>query len=727
MSSVVDVILRLTDNVTSKLQSINNAMAKTANTSKRLGSTVKTVGKDIGNIGTAMAPVASGIVAAGAAGAKAFIGFDATITAAGAKAGATKEELDKMRETAANLGAKFPVSSSAVATAMDNLAASGFNANETINVMPSILTAAVASGNDLATTSTVVTSALNVWNLKQGDVGKNATRMADVIQQAANKSSLTMTDFGVALQYAGAPAAALNVQVEELSTALALIKNKGIDASTAGTSLRSMFTRLAKPPKEAANAIAQLGLKVKDEKGNFIGLENVVSQMRKAMDGMNNTQRIALAQAIAGTEGYSSLLALIDTAPEKYAKMTADMKAATGSSAAQYEVMQKTVKGSIDSMLGSLESLAINTGNVMAPSMKQAADAIASMADAINKLTPEQKAFTANIMIGFVGLTLTMITIGKVVTIVGAAINIYSAFTTVLAGNAIKNKALEYTIKGVIGAVKLLRTALVTAIPKIGAVFSAMMTPMGLAVIAIIALGYLIYRNWDTIKTVLINAFNAVVAAFRAAFEAIKTFAGGYIGTLLNNFVAMRNMLVGVLIGIITFITSVFKGDWQAAWNSVLGVFRNIANGITGIFSNTINGIRSMINAVTGGINSIKVNIPSWVPGFGGKQFGPLGIPMLATGTENWSGGTAMIHDKGAEIVDLPTGSRVIPHDKSITTAYQQGKAQSGGNFNGNVNVYISGVTVNGDNDIEKLARQVADQLYAQIQKRAVNLKVGAI
>ena len=720
MSSVVDVILRLTDNVTSKLQSINNAMAKTANTSKRLSSTVKTVGKNIGSIGTAMAPVASGIVAAGAAGAKAFIGFDATITAAGAKAGATKEELAKMRETAASLGAKFPVSSSAVATAMDSLAASGFNANETIGVMPSILTAAVASGNDLATTSTVVTSALNVWNLKQGDVGKNATRMADVIQQAANKSSLTMTDFGVALQYAGAPAAALNVQVEELSTALALIKNKGIDASTAGTSLRSMFTRLAKPPKEAANAIAQLGLKVKDEKGNFIGLENVIGQMRKAMDGMNNTERIALAQAIAGTEGYSSLLALIDTAPEKYAKMTADMNAATGSSAAQYEIMQNTVKGSI-------ESLAINTGDVMAPKMKQAADAIAAVADALNKLTPEQKANVANCMIGIVAATLTAITIGKLVTIVGAAINIYSAFTTVLAGNAIKNKALEYTIKGVIGGVKLLRNALITAIPKMGAIFSAMMTPMGLAVIAVIALGYLIYRNWDTIKKVLLNTFNAVVAAFRTAFGAIKAFAGGYIGALLNNFMTMRNLLVGVLVSIITFITSVFKGDWQAAWDSVLGIFQSIANGITGIFSNTMNGIRSMVNAITGGINSIKVNIPSWVPGFGGKQFGPLGIPMLAAGTESWSGGTAMIHDKGAEIVDLPTGSRVIPHDKSITTAYQQGKAQSGSNFNGNVNVYISDVTVNGENDIEKLARRVANQIYAQLQKRAVNLKVGAI
>lgn len=263
----------------------------------------------------------------------------------------------------------------------------------------------MASGEGLAQTSQVVTSSLNIWGMAQENVGQNAARVADVIQQAANASALGLQDFGIALQYAGAPAAALNVNIEELSTALALIKNRGIDASTAGTSLRSLFTRLSNPPKQAAEAIAQLGLQVTDSAGNFIGLENVISQMRRAMQGLNDTQRIALAQAIAGTEGYSALLSLVDTAPEEYRRMTEEINNAAGSSARQYEIMKNTLSGSVEDMKGSLEALAINFGSVLAPSIRQAAAAIGSIADAINAMSPEQKAMLADIAMGIVGFT----------------------------------------------------------------------------------------------------------------------------------------------------------------------------------------------------------------------------------------------------------------------------------------------------------------------------------
>lgn len=275
--SVIDVIMRLTDQVTAPLTRIRSQMDATAKTSTRLGRTVQTVGKNIGSISSALMPVSAGLVAAGTMAATTFMDFDRVITGAGAKAGASAAELEKMRAAATQMGADFPVSATEVAQAMDALAASGFNANQTVALMPSILTSAVASGEGLAQTSQVVTSALNIWGMAQENVGQNAARVADVIQQAANASALGLQDFGIALQYAGAPAAALNVNIEELSTALALIKNRGIDASTAGTSLRSLFTRLSNPPKQAAEAIAQLGLQVTDSAGNFIGLENVIS------------------------------------------------------------------------------------------------------------------------------------------------------------------------------------------------------------------------------------------------------------------------------------------------------------------------------------------------------------------------------------------------------------------------------------------------------------------
>ena len=702
--SVIDVIMRLTDQVTAPLTRIRSQMDATAKTSTRLGRTVQTVGKNIGSISSALMPVSAGLVAAGTMAATTFMDFDRVITGAGAKAGASAAELEKMRAAATQMGADFPVSATEVAQAMDALAASGFNANQTVALMPSILTSAVASGEGLAQTSQVVTSALNIWGMAQENVGQNAARVADVIQQAANASALGLQDFGIALQYAGAPAAALNVNIEELSTALALIKNRGIDASTAGTSLRSLFTRLSNPPKQAAEAIAQLGLQVTDSAGNFIGLENVISQMRSAMQGLNDTQRIALAQAIAGTEGYSALLSLVDTAPEEYRRMTEEINNAAGSSARQYEIMKNTLSGSVEDMKGSLEALAINFGSVLAPSIRQAAAAIGSIADAINAMSPEQKAMLADIAMGIVGFTGFAFAAGKVVSIGGSLVTMYGNIATVLAGHHIRNKLLEYSIIGIGRAFTFLRTAALTALPRIGAAFTLILSPVGLAVAGVIAAGYLLYRNWDTVKQWITGVLSALSNGFSAAF----------------------GMWRAILMTFLNFVASVFVGGWNAAWNGLLSVVSYVAEGTRSIFGGVLESVRSMFNGVIDSINGIQITIPAWVPGFGGSTFGPLGIPKLATGTDSWRGGPAMIHDRGAEIVDLPTGTRVIPHDASITAAYNMGARTSSVNLGG-ISVNISGVTVQGENDIQKLADKVAAAIYDQLQKRSVNLKAGAV
>ena len=702
--SVIDVIMRLTDQVTAPLTRIRSQMDATAKTSTRLGRTVQTVGKNIGSISGALMPVSAGLVAAGTMAATTFMDFDRVITGAGAKAGASAAELEKMRAAATQMGADFPVSATEVAQAMDALAASGFNANQTVALMPSILTSAVASGEGLAQTSQVVTSALNIWGMAQENVGQNAARVADVIQQAANASALGLQDFGIALQYAGAPAAALNVNIEELSTALALIKNRGIDASTAGTSLRSLFTRLSNPPKQAAEAIAQLGLQVTDSAGNFIGLENVISQMRSAMQGLNDTQRIALAQAIAGTEGYSALLSLVDTAPEEYRRMTEEINNATGSSARQYEIMKNTLSGSVEDMKGSLEALAINFGSVLAPSIRQAAAAIGSIADAINAMSPEQKAMLADIAMGIVGFTGFAFAAGKVVSIGGSLVTMYGNIATVLAGHHIRNKLLEYSIIGIGRAFTFLRTAALTTLPRIGAAFTLMLSPVGLAVAGVIAAGYLLYRNWDTVKQWITDVLSALSNGFSAAF----------------------GMWRAILMTFLNFVASVFVDGWNAAWNGLLSVVSYVAEGTRSIFGGVLESVRSMFNGVIDSINGIQITIPAWVPGFGGSTFGPLGIPKLATGTDNWRGGPAMIHDRGAEIVDLPNGTRVIPHDASIRAAYNMGVRTSSVNLGG-ISVNISGVTVQGENDIQKLADKVAAAIYDQLQKRSVNLKAGAV
>lgn len=837
MAAQIDVTLKLIDMMTAPLVRIQNEMERTARAHQRMGRDIQRIGDGFSSVGESMLPVAAGITAIGAAGGRAFIDFDSIITGAAAKAGATAEEMEMMRQKASQFGADFPISATQAAEGMDRLAAAGYDANQVVGVMPSVITAAVASGEDLATTSDVVSNALNIWNLKQGDIAANAMRVADVVQMAANKSSLGMNDFGVAMQYAGAPAATLGVSIEQLATAMAIMKNNGIEASTIGTSLRSVFSRLSEPPKPAAEAIAALGLQVKDASGNFLGLQPIIEQLRGKILNLSNTEQVAYAKALAGEEAYSGLLALVKTAPEDYQALQTAMDNATGSSQAQFEVMKGTLKNSIDGMLGSLESLAINFGSVLTPQIKAITDAIGGLADMINTISPETKLLIGNILMGTVAFTGFMLATGKVISIGGGIVKLYGDIGLAAKGGSIQNKALQFAVLNTANAYKTLKealialrttqngnslpiftnistkikdeynkiralkwadisTAIVNAMPRnpgtfiktavitrlqkirtsailateslsrmyrtfymsramesfaggigratksifglVKASFAFALSPLGIALIAIAGAAYLIYKNWDMvgpyfislwkrIETALISAWNKIKPAWdslmnvipklkiainpalvaldniftmaingQGAFEpliaVLQIVASIFGGALVGAFIVAANVLVGtvvaainvaaaiitgflgVLEGIITFLTGVFTGNWEMAWQGIVKIFDSVFSAIKGIADGILGGVKETINGIIKSINSIQFTVPDIVPGIGGKTFGGLNIPLFANGVENFSGGPAIIHDKGAEIVDLPSGTRVIPHDKSLVTAYMQGQ-----------------------------------------------------
>lgn len=828
MATQIDVTLRLIDMMTSPLVRVQNEMERTARAHQRMGRDIQRIGDGFSSVGESMLPIAAGITAIGAAGGRAFIDFDSIITGAAAKAGATAEEMEMMRQKASQFGADFPISATQAAEGMDRLAAAGYDANQVIGVMPSVITAAVASGEDLATTSDVVSNALNIWNLKQGDIAQNAMRVADVVQMAANKSSASVADFGVILQEAGTPANTLGISIEQLSTAVAILKNTGSDASKIGNALSATFSNLSAPTKPAAEALDKLGVTVKDAKGNFLGLQPIIEQMRKGMAGLANTERIALAKSIAGQDYYSQLLSLIDTTPEAYQAMQDAMDNATGSSQAQFEVMKGTLKNSIDGMLGSLESLAINFGSVLTPQIKMVTDNIGNLADLINTLSPETKLLIGNILMWTVAFTGFMLATGKVISIGGGIVKLYGDIGRAAMGGSIQNKALQFAVLNTVNAYRTLRTTLIavksamtletvaiataSGLGKISNAIKTVVTvsrafifsPLGIALMAIAGIALLIYQNWETVGPFLIGLWNQIKAAFlgawsqiqpaivvlMASFSRLKDVISGGINSVLlalqpafnainqliniilslgssisgvlmpilqllaiflgsvfitvlviaanvitNSIITAINIatvvitgFLGVLNGIITFLTGVFTGNWEMAWQGIVKVFDSIFSTITGIVDSVLSGIKANINSVIDGINSIQFTVPDFIPGIGGQTFEGLNIPKFARGTGNFAGGPAIINEQGGEIVDLPSGTRVIPHDKSIQTAYAQGRQDNqnnSNNFNFSINIY--GANMKSDADMDELADKLMQRIYYQVQKRSINMNEGAV
>lgn len=212
------------------------------------------------------------------------------------------------------------------------------------------------------------------------------------------------------------------------------------------------------------------------------------------------------------------------------------------------------------------------------------------------------------------------------------------------------------------------------------------------------------------------RAMSVIVPVVKVAFSVIKS----SISAAVQNISALISGLITVFDGITTFISGVFTGNWSQAWEGIKTIFGGVFDSLVALCKTPINAVIAIINGAISGINNISISVPDWVPGLGGKSFGvsiPT-IPMLYKGTDNWQGGAAIIHDRGGEIVDLPKGSRVYPHDRSVEMARKEGVAAGG---SGGISIVIQKladkIEVRSDEDIDR----IAEALALRLKKVALN------
>lgn len=204
------------------------------------------------------------------------------------------------------------------------------------------------------------------------------------------------------------------------------------------------------------------------------------------------------------------------------------------------------------------------------------------------------------------------------------------------------------------------------------------------------------------------KAMNIIVPVVKVAFEIVKN----AIANAVNTITSVISGVLTVFDGIITFISGVFTGNWRKAWEGVKDIFKGILDTFAAICKAPINAVIGIINGAITGINKLGLTIPDWVPVIGGQDFriNVPTIPMLYKGTDNWRGGVAMIHDRGGEIVDLPQGTRVYPHDKSVEMARREGVSQSG-NISITIQKLADKIEVRNDADIDRIAEALAYKL----------------
>lgn len=503
---------------------------------------INNVGSSMRNVGSNMSmyftlPVVAGFGAAIKTGAD----FEGQMSRVGAIAGSSKSQLKAMSDQAVDLGAKTSLSASEVAKGMEELAALGMNTNQIMKAMPGVISAAEASGSDLATTATIMASSLNSFNLKASDSG----HVADLLATAANDSAADVQYMGDALKYAGTPAHSLGVTLEDTSAAIEVMSNSGLEGSQAGTALRASFIKLAKPSAQSQKAIDKLGISLSNSKGEFVGMPNLIGQFKDALQGMTKDQKLAYVAQIVGTEAASGFLALIDAGPAKLKKYSDSLKNSNGASKEAADKMKDNLKGSLEQLGGAFESLGITIGTAFAPMLRGLAKAVTFLVEKFNNMpTPL--------------IVLTTIFVG-----LGAAIGPLLVLTGILAHSIVDISEAMKLLNGTKGGAKFFSLfdggikgilpkigQLLTKIPLIGGLMTALTGPVGIAVAAIAGIGtafVVAYKKSETFRNIVNSVIEPVINSLKKMWGVVKTIFEALKKLLSGNFLPTLDLLSKIM------------------------------------------------------------------------------------------------------------------------------------------------------------------------------------
>lgn len=353
------------------------------------GSKIKSI------LSTITAATATGAVAAGTAAINAGKSFEAGMGEVQAISGASRKDLEALTNKAKEMGATTKFSATQASEGLKYMAMAGWNSQQMIDGLPGVMNLAAASGEDLGTVSDIVTDALTAMGLKAGD----SAHFADVLATAASSSNTNVAMMGETFKYAAPLAGTLGYNIEDLSQAIGLMANAGIKGSQSGTSLRSILTRLASPPSDAAKAMEKYGISIKNSDGSMKSLMEVMENMRDSLQGLPEDEKAAAASALGGQEAMSGLLAIVDASESDFNKLSKAIDNASGAAQDQADIMNDNLQGALYELGSAAESAGIELyDNIKEPAKKAvraAATEIRSLSttikhDGIKAIVPEE-------------------------------------------------------------------------------------------------------------------------------------------------------------------------------------------------------------------------------------------------------------------------------------------------------------------------------------------------
>lgn len=524
--------------------------------------------------------------------------------------GATQEEYEKLSKAALDYGSTTAWTAKDVADAMGYMALAGFDTNEILESTSGMLSLASASGEDLATVTDILTDSMTGF----GDSAKDAERYADVLATTQAKSNTTVGDLGEAFKYVSSLAGTYSYSLEDVSAALGTMANAGVKGSMAGTALSSIITRLGTNTSGARDAIEALGVSFYNQDGTARALGDVIKDLCDATQGMDVAQKAELASTIAGAEAQKGLLAILNQGSGAYTDLQNQLYNCSGAAKDMADNMESGLGGSIRSLQSAWEGFKIKIGEKLEPGisaglrsladfitstaipaletvcngissvvewMKKHETAIKAVANVLGVATAAMVAFKAGAMIQGVVNSFQQAQV---------AIALYTMSTEgatvaqgVLNGTLTIGETVVALLTGQMTVAQVAQIGMTRAQAALNAVMTA--NPIGIviaAIAALIAVGVLLYKNWDTIKEKLSalwghikDIWESIRSAIAEKVDAIKEKVSGVFGAVAdvvgNVFETIKNAISVALqtIGqIISAAVQIILLPWTFIWEN---------------------------------------------------------------------------------------------------------------------------------------------------------------
>lgn len=397
----------------------NTTLAKIS----EVGGKLENAGNTIAGAGKKMMGVTTVIGGLGTAAVKTAADFDTSMSKVAAVSGATGKDLEALRDKAREMGAKTKYSASEAAEAMNFMAMAGWKTEDMLSGIDGIMNLAAASGEDLATTSDIVTDALTAFGLTAKDSG----HFADILAAASSNANTNVGMMGETFKYCAPIAGALGFSAEDTAEAIGLMANAGIKSSQAGTSLRSIMNNLTGDIKLSGAALGDVTIATTNADGSMRGLSDILADCRGAFSQLSESEKANAAESLVGKNAMSGFLALMNAAPADIAKLSGAIDNCDGASAKMADTMQDNLAGQLTILKSQLQELAIAFGEILMPAIRNIVSHVQAFIDKLNGMDEGTKQSIVKIALLVAAIGPLLLIIGTTISKVGTAMKAFSS------------------------------------------------------------------------------------------------------------------------------------------------------------------------------------------------------------------------------------------------------------------------------------------------------------